>query len=217
MKIFINTYLLLAMVNGFAQLSIQSCRPPHTQNGVLTGYTSVRQLIAPAGTLSMNTYLPVGNPNILDFRNDGINGIIEYGHNYDPATDDGQPVKGGGIILPAKPILKINSTCGAHTEIGFGGGVVSTGNYFEVGKPVRDYKVSSNIYSTGQRVGQRVTTKHIATEMLGPQYNTQLFVNRNFSRALSVFNTVNNVIGEEVFTIFGDGKTEIGKLKIKTG
>ena len=213
-KIILIVTLVFTTTMGVAQIIVNpqtiggNCMPYRkqwdtttvTRRVMVINHPSINNLV---GTSSGST------PNILDMRNDGVSGFIEYGNNKNNQLNS---LSGG---TPAPPlVLKINSTCGAHTEIGFGGGAVSTGLYFEVGKPVRDYKVASNINATGQRVGQRVTTKHIATEILGTQYNTQLFVNRNFTHALSVFNNLTNTNGDEKFIVFGDGKTQIN-AKVK--
>ena len=213
-KIILIVALVFTTTMGVAQIIVNpqtiggNCMPYRkqwdtttvTRRVMVINHPSINNLV---GTSSGST------PNILDMRNDGVSGFIEYGNNKNNQLNS---LSGG---TPAPPlVLKINSTCGAHTEIGFGGGAVSTGLYFEVGKPVRDYKVASNINATGQRVGQKVATKHIATEMLGTQYNTQLFVNRNFTHALSVFNNLTNTNGDEKFIVFGDGKTQIN-AKVK--
>jgi hypothetical protein len=165
--------------------------------------------------INPTNYMPIGTPNILDLRNDGVTGFIEYGNT---SANSVISLSLGGTPSPPKPplTLKINSTCGANTEIGYGGGYVSTGRNFEVGFPTRNNNITSNIFSQGAlRIGQRITTNHIATQALGPQYNTQLFVNRNFSHALSVFNNLTNASGDEKFIVYGDGKTQINSL-VKT-
>jgi hypothetical protein len=42
-------------------------------------------------------------------------------------------------------------------------------------------------------------------------------VDRNALRALSVFNTQINIVGDETFTVFGDGKTSIGGTYVPVG
>ena len=55
-----------------------------------------------------------------------------------------------------------------------------------------------------------MTTNHIVANLPGVTfYNTQLFVNKNNTHALSVFNTTTNTNGDELFTVYGDGKTQI--------
>jgi hypothetical protein len=105
-------------------------------------------------------------------------------------------------------------------EIAKGGGFVSVGNYFEAGNPIRNGSIVSNINATGTRIAQRITKRSIyPLNYTGAvnEFNTQLFVNRKFIKALSVFNTVTNTNGDETFVVFGDGRTAIGVQKITTG
>ena len=215
-KFLVNLILFNCLIT-FSQITVNQqiggvCIPNRKQSDTTT--VTRRVMIINHPSINALNGMPIGTPNILDIRNDGKIGYIEFGSNASKIID----IKGGGTTIAPPLMLKINSTCGANTEIGFGGGFVSAGRNFEIGYPVRNANICSNIFTSGNtRVGQRVTTNHIATEILGPQYNTQLFVNRNFSHALSVFNYLTNTNGDEVFTVYGDGKTEIGKLKIKTG
>ena len=152
------------------------------------------------------TVTKTSSSNMLDMTNDGTNGFIDYGfdinqfHVFDPNNPD-----------PPRPALKLNSVCWGDVEIAKGGGFASTGNYFEVGNPVRNGGIASNI-NGGSKVGQRVTVASPYPETYATPpalYNTQLFVNRTKVRALSVFNTVTNTSGDETFSLFGDGKTQI--------
>jgi hypothetical protein len=105
-------------------------------------------------------------------------------------------------------------------EIAKGGGFVSVGNYFEAGNPIRNGSIVSNINATGTRIAQRITKRSIYplnyTGALN-EFNTQLFVNRNFIKALSVFNTVTNTNGDETFVVYGDGRTAIGSSYVAPG
>ena len=167
--------------------------PPTT---CIAPYTGVMSLFNERAGVAHGT-----SPNMLDFNNDGANGFIDYGYNIGIE----QLLSG---ILPA---LKINSKCNGDVQLAKGGGVTSTGDYFEVGNVVRNSSIASNVFASN-RVGQRVTAN--STIPLGMPNatgvsNTQLFVNRNISKALTVFNTQTNTTGDEVFIIYGDGKTQI--------
>lgn len=149
--------------------------------------------------------------NVFDFNNDGSNGYIDYG--YDNSIFP-RLIDTTGILTPVAPVpsLKINSVCRGDVEIAKGGGFVSVGNYFEAGNPIRNGSIVSNINALGSRIAQRVTKKsYYPANYIGAvnEFNTQLFVNRNFIKALSVFNTVTNTNGDETFALFGDGKTQI--------
>jgi hypothetical protein len=146
-----------------------------------------------------------GSLNVLDFNNDGLNGYIDYG--YDISL---HPILSGSIT--PIPALKINSACWGDVEIAKGGGYVSMGHYIEVGNPIRS-NIASNILASGGKIGQRVTFNSVfPIGFASPtsQYNTQLFANRDFVRALAVFNTQSNPSGVETFVVFGNGKTQIG-------
>ena len=159
------------------------------------------------------TIPPTGSPNInnqLDFRNDGLSSYIEYGHNSAGSPPGPQNRQGNPIVNTTWPTLKINSLCNGNVEIGYGGGTLSAGKFFEVGFPDRNFNVASNIFANGLRTGQRVTTVHPTTPVANTTlYNTQLFVNTAFTHALSVFNTSANATGDEMFMVYGDGKTQI--------
>lgn len=157
--------------------------------------------------------------NVLDLRNDSLNGYIDYGYDVSihPRLID---TTGAPVIVAPVPSLKINSACTGDVEIAKGGGFVSAGNYFEVGNPIRNGAVVSNINATGSRIGLRVTKRSIYPASytgVTNEYNTQLFVNRNFVRALSVFNTVTNASGDETFAVYGDGRTAIGSSYVAPG
>lgn len=150
--------------------------------------------------------------NMLDMRNDGTNGYIEFAHN-----SSGNPQNFiASQSNPSWPTLKINSACNGNVEIGLGGGYVSTSNYFEAGGPVRNALITSNIFAASTRIGQRVTTNH-ANIPNTTYYNTQLFVNRPTTHALSVFNTATNTNGDENFVVYGDGSTAIGGTYVPSG
>ncbi|MES2568116.1 MAG: hypothetical protein V4565_14670 [Bacteroidota bacterium] len=155
------------------------------------------------------------NSNVFDFNNDGSNGFIDYG--YDISLHPKLPDDG----IPSTPIpaLKLNSVCWGDVEIAKGGGVASTGPNFEVGNPVRNRSITSNIFSN-KRVGQRITVTSAFPETYPTPpvtYNSQFFVNRSFIKALSVFNTVTNANGDETFVVFGDGRVGIGDSYVPTG
>lgn len=147
--------------------------------------------------------------NMLDFNNDGSNGTIDYGFDinqysmFDPNNPNPQ----------VRPALKINGLCWGDVEIAKGGGFVSTGGWFEVGNPVRNGAITSNINSTSGRIGQRITSASSYPEAYPnppEQFNTQLFVNRSKIKALTVYNTATNPNGDQTFVVYGSGKTHIG-------
>lgn len=147
--------------------------------------------------------------NMLDFNNDGSNGTIDYGFDinqysmFDPNNPNPQ----------LRPALKINGLCWGDVEIAKGGGFVSTGGWFEVGNPVRNGAITSNINSTSGRIGQRITSASSYPEAYPnppEQFNTQLFVNRSKIKALTVYNTATNPNGDQTFVVYGSGKTHIG-------
>lgn len=154
------------------------------------------------------------SPNMLDFNNDGSNGFIDYG--YDTGL---HPVLINDSTPGAIPALKINGQCYGDVEIAKGGGYASTGNYLEVGNPVRTYGVALNI-NASNRVGQRITVSspYPDNQPTTPDvYNTQLFVNKSKTKAFTVFNTATNPAGEQTFVVYGSGKTHIGKGRPLTG
>ena len=152
---------------------------------------------------------PVGTEPVFDFRNTATNGTIDYGFDYIQNPNPAQ--RTGPSTIPS---IKINGSCWGDVELAKGGGFVSTGTHFEVGSPVSSYLIASNILSSSQ-IGQRVTLhssvpdNYTGSDPFLVRYNIQLFVNKNKTRALSVFNTVTNTAGDELFTVFGDGKTQI--------
>jgi hypothetical protein len=112
----------------------------------------------------------------------------------------------------AIPALKINGKCYGNVEIAKGGGYASTGNYLEVGNPVRTSGVALNV-NASNRIGQRITVNSSFPEnhpTPPDAYNTQLFVNRSKVKALTVFNTSLNPNGDQTFVVYGNGKTHIG-------
>jgi len=175
------------------------------------------------GTLTnISTRALITNPgfsNVFDFNNDGLNGYIDYGYDI---SEHPRLIDTSGVVAPVAPVpsLKINSVCNGDVEIAKGGGFVSAGNYFEVGNPIRNGLIVSNINALGSRVAQRVTKKsYYPANYSGAvnEFNTQFFVNRDFIKALSVFNTVTNTNGDETFVVYGNGRTAIGVQKITTG
>jgi hypothetical protein len=153
---------------------------------------------------------PANIDNQLDFRNDGLSGFIEFGHNSTGNPPGPQMRQGSPVINTTWPTLKMNSLCNGNVEIAFGGGTLSTGKFFEVGFPDRDFTVASNVFANGIKTGQRTTTLHPLNAVPGyTLYNTQLVVNTAITRALSVLNNGTNALGDEVFTVFGNGKTQI--------
>lgn len=145
--------------------------------------------------------------NMLDFNNDGLNGSIDYGYDIGihALALDGNP--------PAPtPALKINGLCWGDVEIAKGGGFLSAGSYVEIGNPTRNAGIALNIKGTN-KIGQRITTNtnYPITAPNPPAIiNTQLFVNRNYAKALTVLNTQSNTNGDETFIVYGSGKTHIG-------
>jgi cytoskeletal protein CcmA (bactofilin family) len=138
----------------------------------------------------------VTSTNLLDFRNDGTNGYIDYGFDntiyvavvFDPIT--GLPIT---PATPPAPVLKINGACFGDVEIAKGGGVVSTGRNLEIGNPTRNYGIASNIKAGGAGIGQRITANSPYPDnntSLPTTYNSQFFVNKNLTHVLSVFNTI---------------------------
>ena len=158
----------------------------------------------------------ITSTNLLDFRNDGTHGYIDFGFDnrtYLPKVifdANNDPIVNTNAT-PA-PVLKINGSCYGDVEIAHGGGVTSAGRLLEVGYPTRSYNVSANIKGSGVGTGLKITTSGYPDNItsLPTNYNTQLFVNRNRTHALSVFNTLNNANGDELFTVFGNGKVAIG-------
>lgn len=156
---------------------------------------------------------------VFDFRNDGSNATIDYGFDYVQFPNNNSTARTGPSITP---ILKINGACYGDVEIAKGGGFASTGDHFEVGSPISTYSITSNIYGRAY-VAQRVTLNSSVpdTYMGGNpalnRYNTQLFVSKNKTKALSVFNTVTNPSGEEVFMLLGDGSitTKVSGTNVK--
>jgi hypothetical protein len=65
--------------------------------------------------------------------------------------------------------------------------------------------VNTRLYVTGLNTGLNVSTTHAADNM----YNTKLTVDRNYAKALTVINTAGNAAGNENFTVYGDGSTNI--------
>lgn len=165
-----------------------------------------------ANRLMVNTSGVSGSTslNMLDMRNDGSNGFIDYG--YDINTYMAFDSTGAHPV----PKLKLNSACWGDVEIAKGGGFVSTGNYLEVGSPTRNSSIASNIFASGNRVGQVIKTNHS-----GPNgstfYNTKLFVNKAATHALSVFNTDTSAAGVENFVVYGDGRAAFGTNYVPSG
>jgi hypothetical protein len=198
--------------NGATVLSLGRTVPviimPTTCIAPLTGVTTQTDRMGVVNSL---------NSNMLDMRNDGSNGFIDFGYDVSvhPLIIDTL-----GNTPPSTPIpaLKLNSACWGDVEIAKGGGFVSMGSYCEVGSPVRNGSITSNIkgYNIGQRISisSPFTDAFINSNPAYTKYNSQLFVNKNHIHALSVFNTSTNVNGDELFSISGDGKTQI-KAKVK--
>ncbi len=145
-----------------------------------------------------------GSSNMLDFNNDGSNGYIDYGYDVSLyAFPSANPI----------PALKLNSHCYGDVEIAKGGGFVATGTNLEVGNPSRYAGIALNV-NAPNKIGQRVTVSQQLPDSYSPFpdcYNTQLFVNRNNIKALTVLNTVTNPNGDQTFVVYGNGKTHIGK------
>ncbi len=170
------------------------------------------------GNLGLSNRVVLANSpsqNLLDFTNTGSNGLIDYGFDINQfrVFDPNNPA------LP-RPALKINSKCWGDVELAKGGGFVSTGNYFEVGNPVRNGNITSHINAISGRIGQRITVSSQFPENFAnfpAQYNSQFFVNRTKTRALAVFNTLNSPEGEETFSVYGDGRVAIGSSYVANG
>lgn len=178
------------------------CIPPYNYG---TAIFPDRITIPPASPTYIN--------NQLDFRNDGLSGFIEFGHNSTGNPPGNQQRQGTPVINTTWPTLKVNSLCNGNVEIAYGGGTLSTGKFFEVGFPDRDFNVAANIFANGIKTGQRITTTHPLNAVPGyTLYNTQLIVNTAITRALGILNNGTNAQGDEVFTVFGNGKTQINAL-----
>lgn len=124
-----------------------------------------------------NNLTPTGDYNVMTMGYDGANGIIDV---------KGDNTAGGTIHGAVGPDLLINYNCGKNVYVCTGplGGYVSTGKNFEVGNPQRDENIAVNVYSS-DKTGLFLSSEHTAD--FG--YNTKLAVNRNLTRALSVYNT----------------------------
>lgn len=171
--------------------------------------------IAPYNSSSLSIFnsragvIKSGSSNMLDFNNDGANGFIDYGYDISIYAPSANPI----------PALKINSHCYGDVEIAKGGGFVATGTNLEVGNPTRYGGIAFNV-NAPNKIGQRVTVSQQLPDSYSPFpdcYNTQLFVNRNNIKALTVLNTVTNSNGDQTFVIYGSGKTHIGKGRPLTG
>ncbi len=165
--------------------------------------------IAPYSSSSLSIFnsragvIKSGSSNMLDFNNDGSNGFIDYGYDVSIYAPSANPI----------PALKINSHCYGDVEIARGGGFVATGTNLEVGNPIRYGEIALNVYAPN-KIGQRVTVSQQLPDSYSPFpdcYNTQLFVNRNNIKALTVLNTGTNPNGDQTFVVYGNGKTHIGK------
>lgn len=196
-------------------------------SGVITDYTpasggmpailNTRGAVIPGGSLPAATLFSCGAPavptvqavngmfysygtsaaslgsttNVVSFGFDGANGVIDMA---------------GSSTSPGTPKLLLNYTCGKDVAIctGANGGIVSVGKNFEVGFPVRDPGVSANIAALNKN-GLVVTTDH--NYDFG--YNTHLVVNRGNTKGLVVDNPTLAAGKKEVFTVYGNGHTEI--------
>lgn len=164
--------------------------------------------IAPYNSSSLSIFnsragvIKSGSSNMLDFNNDGANGFIDYGYDISIYAPSANPI----------PALKINSHCYGDVEIAKGGGFVATGTNLEVGNPTRYGGIAFNV-NAPNKIGQRVTVSQQLPDSYSPFpdcYNTQLFVNRNNIKALTVLNTGANTNGDQTFVVYGSGKTHIG-------
>lgn len=149
----------------------------------------------------------VNNINYLDVRNDGTYGYIDYAHNKSGNEQQQRTANPNNTVWPT---LKINSACNGNIELSQGGGVVSTGNLFEVGFPNRDFTVRSNIYADGLSTGLKITSVHPTVQVPGmTYYNTKLMVNTTLTHAIAVLNTASNAAGDELFAVHGNGKVQV--------
>lgn len=149
----------------------------------------------------------VNNINYLDVRNDGTYGYIDYAHNKSGTEQQQRTANPNNTVWPT---LKINSNCNGNIELSHGGGVVSTGNLFEVGFPNRDFTVRSNIYADGTSTGLKITSVHPTVQVPGmTYYNTKLMVNTALTHAIAVLNTSSNAAGDELFAVHGNGKVQV--------
>lgn len=149
----------------------------------------------------------VNNINYLDVRNDGTYGYIDYAHNKSGTEQQQRTANPNNTVWPT---LKMNSNCNGNIELSQGGGVVSTGNVFEVGFPNRDFTVRSNIYADGVSTGLKVTSVHPTVQVPGmTYYNTKLMVNTALTHAIAVLNTSSNAAGDELFAVHGNGKVQV--------
>lgn len=149
----------------------------------------------------------VNNINYLDVRNDGTYGYIDYAHNKSGTEQQQRTANPNNTVWPT---LKMNSSCNGNIELSHGGGVVSTGNLFEVGFPNRDFTVRSNIYADGTSTGLKITSVHPTVQVPGmTYYNTKLMVNTALTHAIAVLNTSSNTAGDELFAVHGNGKVQV--------
>lgn len=149
----------------------------------------------------------VNNINYLDVRNDGTYGYIDYAHNKSGTEQQQRTANPNNTVWPT---LKVNSSCNGNVELSQGGGVVSTGNLFEVGFPNRDFTVRSNIYADGTSTGLKITSVHPTVQVPGmTYYNTKLMVNTALTHAIAVLNTSSNAAGDELFAVHGNGKVQV--------
>ncbi len=101
--------------------------------------------------------------------------------------------------------LSINADCGSNVNIvPTGAGDVGIGGNAQNGL---------KLGVTATNIGFCVNTVHPADY----NYNTKLYVNRNNSKAIGIFNTVTNSSGDENFVVYGDGRTAIGGNYIPFG
>lgn len=118
-------------------------------------------------------------------------------------------VNGKDNLNAANNSLNINYSCGRNTNINtgsFGGNVnICSGTTGNVGIGAFS-TINNRLTISGNNTGLNVSTTHASDNM----YNTQLKVDRNYAKALTIINTAINPAGDENFIVFGDGRTRIG-------
>lgn len=161
-----------------AVLRLPYCSAPNA-----TGANIFAGMMYSYGTNANGGYL-----NVLRTGFDGANGIVDM----------------AGLSNGTAPSLLLNYYCGRDVNIctGTNGGVVAAGKNFEVGFPNRNVAIAVNVKAI-DKTGLLLTSEHTAD--FG--YNVKLVVNRDKTKALTVYNTTKNL---ETFVVNGDGSVGIG-------
>jgi hypothetical protein len=126
---------------------------------------------------------------------------------------DGSTVSSNGTGTVGGKLL-INYFCGSNTYLNTGpnGGTVGMGNNVEIGQPFpAQPNCALNIKGADDYTGLYLVTNHSSPY----GYNTKLEVNNTTVKAFAVGNNI-PTIAQDVFTIYGDGQTIIGKQQKPT-